>query len=345
MDLESEQDRNISLGVPLAHPGSASAHSSSRARRQSQHYSSGHASTASAPETTPTVLKTPSKKWSFSSALNLRLSSSPSSSGQKSGFPLSPRAVTFGQQLRKSTSKDQAMASSKNPWSPNQPAAMTSVTSLASLSSIGSVRTPALQPAQPCKTPDNVLPSPNGTTSSASTHHTTSVIPAPQQPDPLSPNPSVRRGQSKRLTPSSIPFFRRSSSQSMQIPPHTSAVLSSSPTLSTGMTPGRPKSGMSPPKDGNSSSTSAPVSTHKKSSVLSLGLPSLLKGSSSRRSLHSESKEAAKEIQRVKEALKEAEKERARQEKTEKERQKKEDKDRSESRISNLISRKRGKAS
>lgn len=72
--------------------------------------------------------------------------------------------------------------------------------------------------------------------------------------------------------------------------------------------------------------------------MLSLGLPSLLK-SSSRRSLHAESKEAAREIQKAKDA----EKERGKQEKLEKERQKKEDKDRSESRISVLMGRRRGK--
>jgi dual specificity tyrosine-phosphorylation-regulated kinase 2/3/4 len=69
----------------------------------------------------------------------------------------------------------------------------------------------------------------------------------------------------------------------------------------------------------------------KKSSVLSLGLPSLLKGSSSRRSFHAEKND---DSQRAKDAEKE---------KLERERQKKEDKDRSESRISVLMGRKRGK--
>ena len=70
------------------------------------------------------------------------------------------------------------------------------------------------------------------------------------------------------------------------------------------------------------------------------GLPSLLKGSSSRKSLHSDSKEAAKDAQRAKDAAKETEKERI---KAEKEKQKKDDRDRSESRISVLMGRKRGK--
>ncbi|KAH0584155.1 hypothetical protein H2248_009714 [Termitomyces sp. 'cryptogamus'] len=291
------------------------------------------------------VPKTPSKKWSFSSALNLNFSSSPSSSSSKSGFPLSPRAVTLGQHIRKSTSKDQGIASnsSSKPWETKQPDAMVSAGSLASLSSVGSVRTPALLSASSIsKTPDhNYTLSRAGTGSSGDTNHTTPGLSIPQS-GPLSPSSSVRRGQSKRLTPSSIPFFRRSSSQSMQLPSSQSTATSSSPTLSTGhisSTLGRQRLSTPPREQHNPPSTSVPGSQHKKSSVLSLGLPSLLK-SSSRRSLHSDSKETVKELQK----LKEAEKEKAKQEKLEKERQKKEDKDRSESRISVLMGgRKRGK--
>ncbi|KAG6816950.1 hypothetical protein H0H87_001465 [Tephrocybe sp. NHM501043] len=344
------QDRSASLEVPVltstAPPlGSSSPHG--QGRRLSQHYSSGYSSTNSAPASAPAVPKTPSKKWSFSSALNLNFSSSPSSSSSKSGFPLSPRAVTFGQQVPKSTSKDHGLSSgtSGKSWETKQPDAMVSAGSLASLSSVGSVRTPALPSASSTsKTPDrNHALSRTGTGSSGDTNHTTSGLSVPQS-GPLSPASSVRRGQSRRLTPSSIPFFRRSSSQSMQIPPQSTATASS-PTLSTGhfsSTQGRQRLS-TPPRDQHNppSTTSIPGSQHKKSSVLSLGLPSLLK-SSSRRSLHSDSKETAKELQK----LKDAEKERAKQEKVEKERQKKEDKDRSESRISVLmggVTRKRGK--
>jgi dual specificity tyrosine-phosphorylation-regulated kinase 2/3/4 len=349
---DSDLDRTQSLEVPsFTSPPPAASSPLSQGHRLSQHYSSGYTSMSSAPESTPAVLKTPSKKWSFSSALNLKLSSSPSSSSQKSGgFPLSPRAVTFGQQLRKSSSKDQGIpvssGSSKSPWEPKQPDAMLSAGSLTSLSSVGSVRTPGLT-SVPSRTPDRgAVPSRSGTGSSASTSHTTSQLTAPQ-PGPLSPTASVRRGQSKRLTPSSIPFFRRSSSQSMQLPPSNTFATSSSPTLSSGnfsSTHARQKQSGSPPRDHhNPPSTSVPGSAHKKSSVLSLGLPSLLK-SSSRRSLHAESKEAAREIQRAKDAAKDAEKERGKLEKLEKEKQKKEDKDRSESRISVLMGgRKRGK--
>ncbi|KAG6910900.1 hypothetical protein DXG01_006583 [Tephrocybe rancida] len=347
---DSIQDRAGSLEVPVltstAPPTTSSPHGQSR--RLSQHYNSGYSSTNSAPASAPAAPKTPSKKWSFSSALNLNFSSSPSSSSSKSGFPLSPKGVTFGQQVRKSTSKDQGPSSnaSSKSWETKQPEAMVSAGSLASLSSVGSVRTPALPSASSTsKTPDRSHAlSRTGTGSSGDTNHTTSGLSVPQS-GPLSPASSVRRGQSKRLTPSSIPFFRRSSSQSMQLPPSQSTAASSSPTLSSGPRPstqGRQRLS-TPPRDQHNppSTTSILGSQHKKSSVLSLGLPSLLK-SSSRRSLHSDSKETAKELQK----LKDAEKERVKQEKVEKERQKKEDKDRSESRISVLmggVTRKRGK--
>ncbi|KAJ7632309.1 hypothetical protein FB45DRAFT_912113 [Roridomyces roridus] len=315
---ESDRERPVALEVPSLGTPPPSVAASADNRRRSQHYSGYTSQGSSAPESVPAVIKTPSKKWSFSSALNLRLSSSPSSAAAAS--PKSPRSVTFGgQQLRKSTSKDQTLSptGTTNPW--EQPAAMSSAASLASMSSVGSVRSPVLPPS---KTPDRA--SRTGTDSSASTNHTTSALSAPQ-PGPMSPSSSVRRNQSKRLTPSSIPFFRRSSSQSMQVP--ASIPVPSSPTQSTGYT-GLSQSRHKPENDHNPTSTSTPG---KKSSVLSL-----LKGSSSRRSLHADSKEAAKELQRTRDIEKE-------KERLAKEKQKKDDKDRSESRISVLMGRKRGK--
>ncbi|KAJ7734930.1 hypothetical protein DFH07DRAFT_987792 [Mycena maculata] len=316
---ESDQERLVSLEVPpLETPPPP------------QHYSGYTSQASSTPDVAPAVIKTPSKKWSFSNALNLRLSNSPSSVAASS--PKSPRSVTFGaQQLRKSTSKDQTLSPTtapNNPW--EQPAAMSSAASLASMSSVGSVRSPVVRPTSSSKTPDRgPVASRTGTDSSASTNHTTSALSPPQSgPGPLSPTSSVRRNQSKRLTPSSIPFFRRSSSQSMQIP--ATIPMPSSPTQSTsyaGLSQSRGKAD----SDYNPASMSTPG---KKSSVLSL-----LKGSSSRRSLHADSKEAAKELQKVKDA----EKEKERLAKVEKDKQKKDDKDRSESRISVLMGRKRGK--
>ena len=323
-------NRYISLDVPptpVVSPPAPSAH------RDNQHYL-----TASGSDSLP-VVRTPSKKWSFSSALNLKLVS-PSSSRQKSSAPMSPRSVTFGHQLRKTNSKDQQFTSlSSAQWSPNQPAAMNSMHSLASLSSVGSAASPNSNVAISAKMFDRTSGfSRPGTGSSISTNNTTSALTAPQ-PGPLSPAASVRRSHSKRLTPSSIPFFsRRSSSQSIHLPPPPPGAISSISPTSSGMlsaqTP-RKQSG-SPAQDYNavSISTSTPGGTQKKSL---LGLPSLLK-SSSRRSLHSDAKDSDKEIKKAKAAVREAEKVKNKLEK-----QRKEDKDRSESRISVLINRKRGK--
>jgi dual specificity tyrosine-phosphorylation-regulated kinase 2/3/4 len=337
-DKVGNHDNQLNRTISLEVPNYLSPLPSSSSHRESQQYPSNAVNMS-----VPVIPKTPSKKWSFSSALNLKISSSPSSaSSQKSTFPLSPRSVTFGQQLRKSTSKDKPMSSSssKGPWSPKQPDAMASAGSLVSLSSVGSVKTPA-QATNFSKTPErnNTVSSRPGTGSSVSTNHTTSALAAPS--GRLSPTSSVRRSQSKRLTPSSIPFFRRSSSQSMQLPAPLAngAISATSPTLLSMLSTSGLKQRTSPPLDCTSPSVSTPGTSHKKHSVLSLGLPSLLK-SSSRRSLHSDAKDAAKDAQKAKDAARELEKGRN---KLEKERQKKEDKERSESRISMIMNRKRGK--
>ncbi|KAI0371800.1 hypothetical protein BV20DRAFT_1016674 [Pilatotrama ljubarskyi] len=310
---------------------------------------SKHSSLQVPKSTTPTNLhKTPSKKWSFSSALGKKLSSTPSTSSMRDAaapkspsMPVSPRTMSFGQQIRKSMSKEKPLSSSApkrstDGWSPVHSDAMASATSLASLSSIGSAHTPVSPGASvppsitTSKTPDRLLSSRTDSASSASTN----VPPLPQNA-PLSPSGSVRRNPStKRLTPSSIPFFRRSSSQSMQVPPPSVPPTSVSPTFTSGTacdTHLRPPSALSPTKDTSLSSPVVPGSA-KKSSVLSLGLPSLLKGSSSRRSLHSD-----KEKSDVKSGRENA------ASSSDREKQKKDDKDRSESRISVLMGRKRGK--
>jgi dual specificity tyrosine-phosphorylation-regulated kinase 2/3/4 len=346
---ESDQDRTFSLEVPFfARTTQNPPHSLGQSNRYSQHYNSGSAGLTSPPESSSTVLKTPSKKWSFS-ALNLKLTGSPSSASKSTTLPGSPRSISFGQQLRKSTSKEQALSplsgNSKNAWSATHHDAMSSAASLASISSTGSVRAPKsptlLASVAISKTPEGGIGNRSGTDSSGSTHQPASAL-APQQV-PLSPASSVRRGNSsKRLTPSSIPFFRRSSSQSMQLQPSSAPVTASSPTLLSGSGSAvqpRTKASNSPPKDLNLVSSSVPGLAQKKSSVLSLGLPSLLRGSSSRRSLHADKSDSNKDVKDNQKA-KDIEKEK---ERFEKEKQRKEDKDRSESRISVLMGRKRGK--
>ncbi|KAF6764958.1 CMGC/DYRK/DYRK2 protein kinase [Ephemerocybe angulata] len=277
-------DNKLSLEVPSIR-SPPSSHAPSHAHTESVATQSTVQSAVEPPP--PVVLKTPSKKWSFSSALNLKLSIK--SLLDSLSVPVLSASVT---NLRKSSSKDKTnSASSTNPpWSP-QPDAMTSANSLASISSIGSVRN------QSSKTPDKLSYSDTG--SSTTTSHL-SANPS----GALSPAASVKRGQSKRLTPSSIPFFRRSSSQSMQ-PPSSSG--------GSGTAPSPP---LPPPPHRSSKGNVTPNNDHS---------------------------EAAKELQRAKDAARESEKEKARSDKEEKKAAKKDDKDRSESRISVLMGRKRGK--
>lgn len=352
----SDHDRVGPTLEPVAFPTTPSKHRSLTAHRPTTQPTTPTTSSSS-------THKTPSKKWSFSNALG-KLSKSPSTSSMNNDImsPRSPRTISFGQSLRKSTSKDHPhqplspsapvkSTRSSEDWSPINADAMASASSLASMSSMGSVNrnhpisppASAPPPVTSSKTPDRFVPSRSETASSASTSLTASVPPIPNQP--LSPTSSIRRGpSSKRLTPSSIPFFRRSSSQSMQFPPNSATGSSLSPTNSSGPqavgnlsnTHLKPSSSRSPTRDpGNLSSASAsvPGSVHKKS-VLSLGLPSLLKGSSSRRSLHSDKeKNDSKHHSSSKDNSSSSRPEKS----------KKDEKDRSESRISVLMGRKRGK--
>ena len=270
----------------------------------------------------PAVLKTPSKKWSL---LGMKLSGTHSANTTKDNSNAktaskrhSPHSATFSQPSRHSISRDLS-----EPWSPvQQPDAMTSAASLISQSSLSSSHALSTSAAL-TGTPDRHFPSRPGTASSS--HKSSSLAAAPQQ-TPLSPSGSIRRGTSKRLTPSAIPFFRRSSSQSV----HVGALRSSSPPASTGPSLLHSRDPVSPVD----SSLSTPSGAHKKTSIISLG--SLLKGSTSRRNLH-----AGKD-----EPKSDRESRRARDTdggKSDKEKAKKEEKDRSESRISVLMGRKRGK--
>ena len=272
----------------------------------------------------PAVLKTPSKKWSL---LGMKLSGTPSASATKDNSNAktaskrhSPHSATFSQSNRHSISRD-----ASEPWSPvQQPDAMTSAASLISQSSLSSTHALSTSGAL-AGTPDRHLSSRPGTASSS--HKSSSLAAAPQQ-TPLSPSGSIRRGTSKRLTPSAIPFFRRSSSQSV----HVGTLRSSSPPASTGPSHLQSREPVSPVD----SSLSTPPAAHKKTSIISLG--SLLKGSTSRRNL-----QAGKDEPRS-----DRESRRARDTdggKSDKEKVKKEEKDRSESRISVLMGRKRGKVS
>ena len=289
------------------------------------------------PGSAPAIMKTPSKKWSFTNAF--KLAASPTSASLKDKHSGSPLSTTTAQ-VRKSLSKDRSLVNAASEtWSPGQPDAMTSATSLASLSSVGS----PTNAISSYVTEDRASESdyPNRIESSASAKTNATSLPPPA---PLSPTSSVHQvsASSKRLTPSSIPFFRRSSSQSMHFPSN-AIPTSTSPTTSSASYSGTrttlPKSGPSSSTELPSTSSLSTPSTNRKSSVLGLGIPSLLKGSSSRKSLHGGDKsDTGRDSDRDVNRSKQKEKE-----KTERSKLKKEEKERSESRISVLMGRKRGK--
>lgn len=273
------------------------------------------------------AVKTPSKKWSLSSALNLKRSSSPSSSSRKSASILSPYSNKSGTKDI-STYSIGTPRSFKHPWSPVQKDAMASAASLASLSSLGSVMESSAPPSP--------LTALSGSTSRGGEQQRLEIASAnavnysqQQQPRGSPSSKSHREVSSKRLTPSSssIPFFRRSSSQSMQIQTDNDALSTSS------VHEPRTSFGKSSAGDVSLSSPSGTTS-HRKSSVLSLGLPSLLKGSSSRRSLQADKSESSS-----REAEKAARKEQSSSKKSDKE------KSEGQGRLSVLMVRKRGKVS
>jgi dual specificity tyrosine-phosphorylation-regulated kinase 2/3/4 len=346
---ETDADRTVSLEVPPMIVSSYQEKPTTPQFQQAQ-LPPGQQAQELVVGSAPAATKTPSRKWSFNAlGLGMRTPSSKDKEKEKISQkqPEQGKVYTSDGGATSFGSADEGLvpgtASKRGSWA--QPHAMESAASLASLSSIGSGNTRgpgvSLSVAQgKNESSDRLAPSRTETASSAS-HHTQGGGPEPALA-PLSPSSSVRRQTSKRLTPSSIPFFRRSSSQSMKVQPPlagsgpraASPNMTSSPAAQASrrltVVPAVPSLA-----DNSLSSPSTPgsASAHKKSSVLSLG--SLLKGSSSRKSLHSDKSDYFPE----KEGRQSFEKSR---EKAEKEK-KKDDKDRSESRISVLMGRKRGK--
>lgn len=337
------------------------------------------------PPSVPVPSRQPTKKWSFSNALNLRLpSGSPKESShapppphkdsphtpqkdlqgpqtpQKDTYVTSPQKTPRSQgsisfSLGPSDSESPASGSLEN-WSAVEHSEAVGFAS-ASAPATGSLSGRLADTHPFPRTADHNIPrtpeGPSRTYAHARTPDAHSVSSASTlDPPPVSvSSPSAK--QPRRLTPSSIPFFRRSSSQSMQVQQSAGAHHhhhqresnnqhdsqregSSSPTFplppslthqqsshSVSSMASASESGFS---QSGFSGMSGPPSASKKSSVLNLG--SLLKGSSSRKSMHGSGDKS--------DAGKSAE---------EKERKKKDDKERSESRISALMGRKRGKVS
>lgn len=280
------------------------------------------ATTASAP-----APRTPSKKWSFT-GINLRL---PSSSKEHSPGPMSPRSPRKDSNSAHNRASIALPATSKAPAGQKESSRFSSsierLTSSPSASSL-------LLPHSPNRSPASVsqrlgsgsqqslekLSRPGTASSSGHQAPNSAATLAAPLPDPNSP--SKRQSTHRRLTPTSIPFFKRASTHGMPATaPPTTTLSPSSPTMPVNMptTPLQSLTRLTPPD-----LTSSPGSnTTKKSSVFG----NLLKASTSRNRLHGD-----KSDKEGKEKSGDERKER-----------KKEDKDRSESRISVLMGRRRGK--
>lgn len=302
----------------------------------------------SEPSPAPAIVKSPSKKWSFSNPLNLRRSTSPSRRDLQSvkSPASSSRTSLTNRQLRHSSSKGSPLQSTLSPkssveaWKTIRDGAMTSETSLVSLSSLSSLPEPSppLSPVQYSATQHDLdarATSRADTESSVSAGH---AFLSDQQS--IRGNPHVKSQPEvadKRLTPSSIPFFRRSSSQSMHISPsQTGFAVTSSPTFSSAPDVHHASLRTNTFSQDAGASPSIPSFSQRKSSMLSLGFPSILKGSGSRKNLQPDKSNTASRMYDKAKKSKESD---------ENLKVKKDDKDRSESRISVLMGRKRGKVS
>ena len=269
------------------------------------------------------------KKWSFSTALNLKMpSSSPSSKDHSAKSPLSPRSsrsARINQSHESRPSDSWSIIDSPGPSAASAPQnrlyPSSSSSSLHPIHSHPGSPTPvSISHNRSPERSERAAPSRSETSSSASTQTTSQAVHTLPSP-PLKSLPST-----KRLTPSNIPFFRRSSSSSIQV-----SAATESPPLppiphhapSASISTNASKSASNNSLDLVPSPSPIQPSAHatRKSSVLSL-----LKGSSSRKSIISDRSDAGKG-----------------KEKEDSGKEKKDEKDRSESRISILMGRKRGK--
>lgn len=353
-----------------------------KATSSSESVGSGSGTHAQGPASAPSP-RTPSKKWSFS-GLNLRLpsttpkdvgpsgpfSTSSPRKGSKSRHPSGESPVKHlnrSDRLSSSVEREvEHLSSSPSSSSLLHPRSPSPRFSSSSLQRSQVQQHPFPQsypqlPSSPTRRSMDKLSRP-GSNSSHYTN-TTSVHPGTAKSPDVTSSPTRRPSTTRRLTPSSIPFFRRTSTHSINSSAAHTSVSSGpktapigSPRSPASLMPGSPlmpvmTNGLSggtvpmaqsltratPP---TADITSSPGSSSHRKSVL-MGLPSLLKGSSSRRSLHGGDKSDVERKQKE-----ERSRERERDKIREKDR-KKEDKkeERSESRISVLMGRRRGKVS
>ena len=272
--------------------------------------------------------RTPSKKWSFT-AINLRLPSS--SSKEHSSGPLSPRSPRTSSTNARNRASVAISTTSKASASQKDPSRFSSsverLTSSPSMSSLLQPRSPNGSPASSAqrltsgsqqsfeKLSRPGTASSSGQQAPGSVSTLAALLPAPS-------SPSKRHSTHRRLTPTSIPFFKRASAHGMPAPvPPTTTLSPSSPTMPVNMptTPLQSLTRLTPPD----LTLSPGSSTAKKTSVFG----NLLKASTSKSRTHGDKSD------------KEG-KEKSGDERKEK---KKDEKDRSESRISVLMGRRRGK--
>ncbi|KAG8788753.1 hypothetical protein FRC20_002555 [Serendipita sp. 405] len=328
--------------------------------------------------------RTPSKKWSFP-GLNIRLASgSKDATGAGPLSPISPRKSLSSRSVSGSSPSVKQQPLPERNSSSVERKGKHAANASPSVSSLAPPRSPSPRHSNSSLRHDHgqhqltiasvpPVPSPTRRSSekqsrpgSSSSHYTntTSVHVGHTKEGQINGSPSRRPSTTRRLTPSSIPFFRRSSthsinspnigvtSPSMPPPPLMSPTSSGSlqptsplmPVMSNGLaghsghSPTTQLTRITPPTADITSSPGS--SSHRKSMLMGF---QLLKGSSSRRSVHGSDKSDVEKKQRE-ERSREREKEKEREKAKEKERRKEEKKEeRSESRISVLMGRRRGK--
>jgi dual specificity tyrosine-phosphorylation-regulated kinase 2/3/4 len=270
------------------------------------------------------VPRTPSKKWSFT-GINLRL---PSSSKDLSPGPLSPRSPRKDSTNTHNRTSMTISATSKASASQKDSSRFSSsVERLTSSPSMSSLLFPYSPNGSPALAPHRLTSGSQQSSERLSRPGTASSSgqPAPASvttlaaPLPAPSSPNKRHSTHRRLTPTSIPFFKRASAHGMSAPaPPTTTISPSSPTMPVNMptTPLQSLTRLTPPD----LTLSPGSSTAKKTSVFG----SLLKASTSRSRTQGDK----------------SDKEKSGDERKEK---KKDEKDRSESRISVLMGRRRGK--
>lgn len=227
----------------------------------SQHSSDAASHTTSPLADTPRT-RTMSKKWSFSSALSLNKLHGHGREKEPSASP------TLSPSLRTATSSIFEPSSPPTPWKDDR-------MGLAS---------PRAQPLDHVRSRDSVDVGGSVTADARSNHSITPIAPSGGSGSNGLAPPPLPKSNSKRLTPSSIPFFRRSSVSSASL-----ARLASAPDHNQHY-PQQPSAAaprhsvQAAPAPAGTSSQRTPSGSSRKS-MLGMHIPAMLRGSASKRGL------------------------------------------------------------